>query len=455
MKKKILFFFIMILLFPTYVYCENNIYEVEELDLSITLPTEYEVFTRNLENYSEEEINKFGFTKQKLIETFESNNIYFDALRVNKEEFIITMLENGVIDLNHFTDEDIKKFILDDAKKEFNGAKITNAEIYNEKGMKYLKYHYKDNISNGIVFSTIYDNKTYTFNFKFYEGEIMESDERRIGEIIRNIKFNLSQSKKEFSNGTYVTDEESNVLIMIPEGWTKVDIEKQDSNIDFKFVSNEKGELMILYTSRDIWEELPGEYKIGCVRSDLDENFFNEKDIADFLELQNVTKVKYNYINYFIGEKKYKAPLLEEYGTPEVEMYTTMVIHINNGWIYIFQINTNKENEYFKDFEYLLNNIKYDKISSIPMDMTGIENIVIPTFKPEDASDKKTSRTYIIPPIISICIFEFLRRKIKKRRKMKEELKKTENETIKCPKCGARLRDNIKICYICGEKIRE
>ena len=109
MKKTLTIILTAILLFSfgISVSAASNTYELAELDLSINIPSQYSVITRNT-SASDPIFGQLGTTKSELLSHFQSSGIYLNAVSTSvNEEIVVTMVENIMSDFNLLSDTTI------------------------------------------------------------------------------------------------------------------------------------------------------------------------------------------------------------------------------------------------------------------------------------------------------------------------------------------------------------
>ena len=150
-------------------------------------------------------------------------------------------------------------------------------------------------------------------------------------------------------------DPSTGISFSVPEGWVKDDLEKERQTIDIKYVRQSKQEFgMLLFGSRDVWETLTPDMKkeIGNQRSNLNNSLFSANDVKQLGEnIQTVQKKNFNGYEYFYA--------LAESSVLGVDIQTIYAIRYSNGYLYMFQLMSQKGVSYENDLNSILTSAKY------------------------------------------------------------------------------------------------
>lgn len=192
MKKifALIFCFILFILSALTVCAENETYFIKELNFSIDIPSDYIVFTRNMEDSFT--LKKYGYTSESLTKALENNSIYLDAFSNSvSEEIVVTAFELDVSDICIFDDEELEELAkagLNNYKEQ--GAEILDCDVYTNTKTTYIITTYIDPIEgNGINYYTI--NNYYAINITCwtYDNELNDSNKKFFAETVDSITF--------------------------------------------------------------------------------------------------------------------------------------------------------------------------------------------------------------------------------------------------------------------------
>lgn len=213
----IILVFLLLLLPPAEVFAASeNTYYLDEPDISISLPDDLVVFTRNIDE-NDPNLPKYGWDKNSLYSMFLSKSIYLNAW--DKEttcEIIVTFVNSQNESLDQCTDEELLSYFYEYAADECQemGIEYIRSEIYHNDKTKFLKSYirqpnpYDDSYVYGLEYSTVYDYKTINVTLQSYYGAIDESLEAYLKAIVDSIEFHpISQYEEPFTDDYSVPED--------------------------------------------------------------------------------------------------------------------------------------------------------------------------------------------------------------------------------------------------------
>lgn len=460
MKKTIVLIAVLFILLSlnNTVFATSNTYSVNELGLDITIPSGYTVITRDTPE-SAPIFNELGITKSAMIDHFESNNIYLNAISdTDNEEIVVTMQSNSVADFRLLSDTALNA-IASQLKEEYidYGYNVTSYEIYQHSQAKFIKLVFTDTESTirGIQFYTVHDGKAMNFTLRSYQNDRTftkwSMQRTTIKTIVDSIVYHneVSTTKvqgiEETSSFVY-TDNDSGITFTVPDNWKQKELNGDRKHLDAKFVSTKESDCVIIFGSTDMWEAMPSSEKNGYNRKDINNSSFTKSDIAEMYGIteDKISVVTYNGVQYYKGEM---TKSLDESGF-NLSVTTTQLIYINDGWMYMFQFGGTDSHALYSDFEELLNSVSYP--SALNSSDNNISN---------PKSDFKT--------VFGLCVFVLLiagatimaiiyhKKRNSTQNTTTPEITDTSSIDILCPKCGEPLPSDSAFCHLCGAKITE
>ena len=177
-------------------------------------------------------------------------------------------------------------------------------------------------------------------------------------------------SHAETQLNTYI-DTNSGVTFTIPENWSETPMSETRKFIDVKFTHNDNPVFNIIYGSIDLWEQLPSSDKIGLTRSDFDNSTFSKSELVQLLECDesDIEIVTYNNREYY----KCINHVSQSIEGINISLDITILLYIDNGWMYQYQFSGTENINYYNDFLSLINSVNYP----VPQDtvqMASTEN---------------------------------------------------------------------------------
>ncbi len=434
----IVLIFVYILLFNTGVSAVSSTYNISELGLDITIPSSYKVITRDTPANATV-FSDLGIIKADIMEQFEASKIYLNAVSDTANEEVVVTMEAIMIDNFSALSDTSLKALASSLINEYEkiGISILKYDIYQHSQAKFIRIYWEDatNSVNGLQYYTAYNEKAMNFTMRSYSGEITTDQEQSIKSIVDSVRYDTPpiEASAETQTDTFIyTDVDTNTRFTVPANWYEKEFFEEREFIDVKFVSSEEAGLTIIYGSTDLWGMLTPEEQKGLSRSELDSSDFEIADIATFYGIDEnlITTVTYNGIDYFQATVKQTADVYDT----KITVDMTFAIHIENGWGYLFQFGGTTSNDYFEDFQELLNSVEY------------------PYYQNEISTARlKIALTFSIILIVAGSLFYiFIERRI---HKSEEKVITTVSINSICPYCNAPLLDNGCFCHKCGKKL--
>lgn len=178
--KKLVFSLLMVLCMPLMVKAVSV--DVSSGDMSLTLPDEWYVFTRdNIEGNTE--LEELGLTYEFMNDLMNENDMYVDAFD-DDEEFIVSIVDvEDVGNLNDYFDSEIEDLALEIQ----NVAGADGYELY-ENDYKFIYLEYMDAGYYIINYYTIIADRAYTFTIQ-KEMEFSETEKDSYRNIIDSVHF--------------------------------------------------------------------------------------------------------------------------------------------------------------------------------------------------------------------------------------------------------------------------
>jgi len=192
--------FLLAYLSTTAYAAETIIYQLYELDMSIAIPSDYVVFTRDIKA-DDPNLSTYGLTKNYMTNLMETKNIYLNAWDKDlKFEIIVTMIDSS---LGNFAElsESALNTLASSTKTEYANAGITliTYEIYQHSQTKFIKIYISQPFNGstvyGLQYYTVYNNKAINITMQSYSGKISSSKETILKSIVDSAHFKTEPVK--------------------------------------------------------------------------------------------------------------------------------------------------------------------------------------------------------------------------------------------------------------------
>lgn len=166
MKKLILFVISFLFIMGYSVSASETVtYNIDEFHISVDIPKEYLVFTKNIKD-DNPSLKKTGLTKEAVVSFLESGNMYLCALPENREFEIYLCFENkSFSSLNKLSPEE-KNLLINSITYNITQANMqpSNFLFYDNNGQTFIKYEIrKDEKDYLLQCGTIYGKKRLVF----------------------------------------------------------------------------------------------------------------------------------------------------------------------------------------------------------------------------------------------------------------------------------------------------
>ena len=415
-------------------------YVLPELGLSLAIPSEYDVFTRDMDA-DDPLFSKYNISRDDLMEHFASGSTYLDAVAPDgSEEIVVVMTKNSVEEFNSLGDTALMA-LSSELQKEYEnyGLSVSSYDLYHHSQLIFIRIYFNtaDKSTYGLQYYTIYGNKAMNFTLRSYTGPISAAQENTMLSVVDSICMDSYSSPNspagEAPAFTY-TDRETGVIFLVPENWKQEEFSKERQYIDAKFVSLKDPGLTMMYGSTDLWAQMSASERAGYTRSDFDHTLITASDIAQMLGTTAPVKcVTYNGREYYQAEVTTET---EAYGA-SLSVTMTHAIRIENGWIYWFQFGGTSQSEYFDDFERMISGARYPEIKA-------------------NSNSQLAAGAIVTAAVAAIVIAIVLLNKRRCRGAAPQNAAGIAGtECVVCQKCGAAMPKDSCFCMKCGTKNTE
>jgi hypothetical protein len=472
MKKRLLSLLlalVMVLgLCPT-AFAANNSYRLDELGMSIEIPSDHVVFTRDIKS-NDPNLSAYGLTKNGMYSLMLERNIYLNAWDEDVNyEIIVTMVDSPLGDYSQLSDTTLSA-LASSLASEYESVGITylKSEIYQHNQAKFVKIYISQpnngSTAYGLQYHTVYDGKAINITLQSYSGKIGSTQEAIIKKIVNSLRFDKDpqpSKEPERTPSFLYTDKESGVSFTVPENWVESPMTEEREYLDAKFTSTLEEGLAILFMVEDAWANLTAAEKSLYPRADANNSLLSKADIADMLgcKEQAVSMATLSGKEYFCAEFIGTGAA---YGlTMSAPM--TCLLRCENGYLFMFQFSGHRSNSYYNDFIALVSSVNYPtgnaEKAEISTNPSETNNPTSPT-----KEEKNGSTIAIVLISISVIAVAVVLIVIVSKRRSKPKSGKSPvisaptyeshpKAAVFCHKCGNKLPLDSKYCNVCGTKI--
>lgn len=416
------------------VSAEGNTYQLPELDMTIEIPSTYDVFTLDMDE-DDPLFEKYNYSKEMLTNWLQSGNSILNAIEKDgNREIFITVFQDAVLsDFHHMSEKELTAFA-DALQAEGLGPEspINRYEIYQHPEMTFLLIYCQDLNSGKYILQgyTVYGGLNF-YIYMISPTAIKATDKKMMQLIIDSISVEqtLPVDTCDAEVSLY-TDKETGVTFQYSSLWREIPLEENEF-MELKLASKADSSVQIMYGSTDLWANISLENRIGYSRKSLDSLLFTEEGIKEmFGDVLYISEEIYGDHTYFrasgMGIVNVNGTVLSE--------RVTMLVRIENGWRYLFFFNGFEGDPYYADFEQLVSSVQYS--SDYPLELLlGIAAVGI---------------------IVIVLISVFLLRSRKKRSDAANASAVSAKQPILfCRECGKRLDPGSRFCSTCGTQVVE
>lgn len=439
----------------------NTTYYIPEGDISLDIPDNYVVLTRDIEE-DDLILEAFGLSKEEAISKLEEADLDLDAFDLTGTFDIcvsINDLDSGGLDFNDYSDSELLEVYDVESLNASSGyAEITSVEVYDQGIMKFVRvYSTQDygSVKAGLIeYITACNNKIYEISLYSYSGQVNSAQESTLKNIVDSISFGKRTSNEQYlaNQGEFkYIDSEIGLSFTVPDYWTEKTITANTGDLVAKFQWSIDPNALILYG------------RIQLDDKTIDTSYYTVDFLADSL---GVSSDQIRIVEY--GGKEYRGGPSSTSIDLEGEVYTVealYLVHIENGWMYFFHFVGDEYGAEFADFESLMNSIKYPGAANDSQ--TGVAENQSDTSVSSDDGDDVVVIIAVCVVAVLVVIVVMLKRK-NSNGKTDATLTAsgsptTENHTPECNRmeqkrsycynCGAQLRNDSVFCEQCGAKI--
>ena len=359
-------FFLVFCFLPLSAFAASDTYELDELGMSIEIPSDYVVFTRDVRS-DDPNLSAYGVTKDELYSLMLERSVYLNAWDKDiNYEIIVTMTASPLEDYNQLSDTTLSGLVSAlETEYAAMGITLIRSDIYQHSQAKFAKIYISQpnngETAYGLQYNTVYNGKAINITLQSYSGKRDASKETIIQIIVNSVHFDsepqYSEPPAQTEAFTY-TDKDSGLSFTVPANWVEAPLSDERDIIDAKFISNLEDGPIIFFTTEDLFPGLSETSKGKLLRSDIGNSVFSKSEIADALgckasEVSTAT----------IGDREYyyAEVVVTETTANGVTISVPMITYLRceNGYMYMFQFLGGTDSQSYSDFSALMNSLVY------------------------------------------------------------------------------------------------
>ena len=425
------------------VYAASREYTVSDMGLSLTIPDEYTVFTRDMDK-NDPAFADFGITKDTLMDQFTAGHIYLNAVLADgNEEIVVTMEENMISEFNGLGETSLLMLAstLKEGYEEY-GISVSSYDIYHHPQLEFIRIYFNttDKTTYGLQYYTIYGGQAMNFTMRSYDGPISGSQERTIQNVVDSVDLHFyvpTKTPVEETPAFVHKDPDTGTTFTVPANWSVQPFSKEREMLDIQFSCAEDPALMISYASYDLWSELSIFEKMFMSRSKAGELLSSTEYVAEMMGVpeSSISKKVFNGKEYYFVETTYAT---EMYGT-NFSSKVNLAVHIEDGWCYMFYFYGVSSNPHYDEFVQLVKSVEYG----------------------DDGTSGAGGGWLIVAGAVAIILGAIIIRKKKQPKNVPPETAAVRSEGeirqeyIFCHQCGNKLPVDSVFCNVCGTRLIE
>ena len=164
------------------VFAEGTNYSLDELDLSVNVPSDWITFTRDIYD-SDPNLNLLGVTAYQLKELYIQNHQYLDSICIDPYcEIVVSMTdtssEHKIFNYNDYRGSQLLDASIEDLT-DLNGMTFSDPTIYQNSQATFIVYNcWQYNGTDKIysrLYCTVYNGKSINISLHSYTGAITDS----------------------------------------------------------------------------------------------------------------------------------------------------------------------------------------------------------------------------------------------------------------------------------------
>lgn len=174
---------------PFAAYAANISYKVDTAGISLSLPQEMYVFTRDVLP-TDERIAALGLTYEGLMSSFEAQDMYLEAMDTEAFNEIVVIAESTT-ETNYYElgYNGLYNAALSEEKAlEDSGRKVISSDLYENNDVDFVKT-ISESTDSQLQYTTVYNNKKIKIRLIDFDGKITEDEAESFESIVDTVTF--------------------------------------------------------------------------------------------------------------------------------------------------------------------------------------------------------------------------------------------------------------------------
>lgn len=352
----------------------DNDYYIMELDMGISIPDDYAVFTKYT-NRDNEKLLTLGIDYDLLMESFETKEIYLDACNMDLTfEFLVRMMfvDSEMDNFDTWTDDELKDYG-NSIGENYMDEQVTyyNSDVYQHTQTKFLRLYAVDSSTGTdnpfIRYITVLSGNLILIEFISYTGIFTAEQEEFSENIVDSVVFRqqakepLEPSQEPLQEETppfIYEDPVTGVSFTVPANWCEVEFFNEVEFLSKKFANIFDSEKNIMFGSKDFWNTLTAAEKIDMPRSEMNLPTLYEELIDEISEVYpelQITEVNYNNRTYLKLDSSFDLSL----SGINISSYSVQLFYMENGFFYFFQVSGPDQADALNTLDTLMESVTY------------------------------------------------------------------------------------------------
>lgn len=329
---------------------------LEEVDITLELPSDMIVLTRDMEE-DDPNLDIMGQTKAEVLAELEAEDGYLEAWDLDGQcSVYVNMWSSPEPDYNEMSEREFSAYAaeLEGLYNEAENVLEASCGVYGHPQTVFLRAEVRFDSGDIVMYRTIYGGKHIELTLFAYTETLNPAQLSRIQSVVDSVVLEGEPEEASAPAEPFLyTDEQTWVSFWVPAGWSKTELVGDAEVLKCGFVSGEPDTAIIYYGNSDLYEEVSelGEYSREEINMELITSVFTIEELQEsfLLGAEDAALITYGDTPYMVGRVTKETP----YGSME----GTVAICINKGYEHFFYFYTREQSVssvHYRSFKHLL-----------------------------------------------------------------------------------------------------